>query len=699
MKLSICMMVKNEEQNLERCFASLKPLMQTLGSELIVVDTGSDDRSVEVARKYTDKVFLHQWNNDFAAMRNKTIEYSRGEWVLVLDADEEIEDCKDLISFLTSGLSDKYNTASILMKNYCDNLKDYSIMALPRLYRNDGFFKYQGKIHEQPVAKGPLYALNCVVRHYGYLATDKELMEKKFERNSKLLMAALADKPEEPSVEIYYTFQLGQTYNMHGDSSEADGHFIRAYTLLKDYKLKPKGFLFIYAQVVRAFVNQKNLTAAEKVCLEGIKEEKNYIDLYFFLAKIEAALKKYDAAIEYYSKYLELVQGYSSSYLKLGGVSEVFTLGKSCEAHIDLACIYLELERYGDVAECLDKVSLQDNPNRVLDVYFNLFLRTKQFSKLRTIYEEQVLELGQETVDLLIGLLENYRDTLTREDYINLLKEFSSNTDRYSMLNKIRLAYERKEPEWGSLLTEELINDTDFNTKIYNDLIYFLLVLKRPLEGVFSKLSHSVVEQHLFALTKRYKQLNDYVINYLNAFENECVSFSIVRLRKMLQRCLLVSNTVSQPKYRDVFNEYVENGISYITEIYSKNVIENELIYDVNSREDVFFIYMALAQRNHNNELEYVKYLGKALKVYPELRNGIEILLSECKARFDSKQRVIQEMEQYKAKVKDTIKSLIDGGQFDQAKGIIADYLSIVPDDQEVAVFLKSIEQRNFKVS
>ncbi len=65
MKLSICMMVKNEEKNLERCLISLKQIRDEVTSELIIVDTGSSDKTVNIAKRFTDKVYFHNWNNDF----------------------------------------------------------------------------------------------------------------------------------------------------------------------------------------------------------------------------------------------------------------------------------------------------------------------------------------------------------------------------------------------------------------------------------------------------------------------------------------------------------------------------------------------------------------------------------------------------------------------------------------------------------
>ena len=96
MKLSICMMVKDEEKNLRRCLNSVKPLIEEGIAELIIVDTGSCDNTVDIIKEYTDKVYFHLWNNNFSSMRNISISYARGEWIFILDADEEVENVEEL---------------------------------------------------------------------------------------------------------------------------------------------------------------------------------------------------------------------------------------------------------------------------------------------------------------------------------------------------------------------------------------------------------------------------------------------------------------------------------------------------------------------------------------------------------------------------------------------------------------------------
>ena len=99
--LSVCIIGKNEEKNIEKCLSSLAPY----DFEIIYVDTGSTDRTVELAAKYTDKIYHFTWIDDFSAARNFSLAQAAHDYVLVLDCDE----------FLTS-LDPKYNNAHFMAK-------------------------------------------------------------------------------------------------------------------------------------------------------------------------------------------------------------------------------------------------------------------------------------------------------------------------------------------------------------------------------------------------------------------------------------------------------------------------------------------------------------------------------------------------------------------------------------------------------
>ncbi|WP_254438492.1 glycosyltransferase family 2 protein [Paenibacillus sp. DCT19] len=82
--ISLCMIVKNEERTLARCLDSVSGIVD----EIIIVDTGSSDRTMDVAAQYTDQVYTYEWQDDFAAARNYSFEQATQEYILWLDADD-----------------------------------------------------------------------------------------------------------------------------------------------------------------------------------------------------------------------------------------------------------------------------------------------------------------------------------------------------------------------------------------------------------------------------------------------------------------------------------------------------------------------------------------------------------------------------------------------------------------------------------
>ena len=185
MKLSIAVIAKNEEKNIRRLLESLEPLKNEILFETIIVDTGSTDNTISISKEYTDKVYEHKWNNDFAYMRNISIKYCKGEWILILDADEEL-------------------------KEFC----------------------YEGIIHEQPKEILPVIKTNIVINHYGYLSDDCNLMIYKFERNLKLLQKDL-EKGISPE---YTEFQMYQSYAMANKMEEAQSIIRSQYYRNKNNK-------------------------------------------------------------------------------------------------------------------------------------------------------------------------------------------------------------------------------------------------------------------------------------------------------------------------------------------------------------------------------------------------------------------------------------------------------------------------------
>lgn len=172
--VSLCMIVKNEEQTLERCLASVKDIID----EVIIVDTGSTDRTKELAAKWTSKVFDFPWNDDFATARNFSFAQATMDYILWLDADDILlqEDLEKFIH-LKETLDPSVDTVSM---DYACTFDDRGSLLLSvrryRLLRREKNFKWYGVIHEDLDVSGIGYDSDIVVTHRQiHTRTDRNL--------------------------------------------------------------------------------------------------------------------------------------------------------------------------------------------------------------------------------------------------------------------------------------------------------------------------------------------------------------------------------------------------------------------------------------------------------------------------------------------------------------------------------------------
>lgn len=224
--ISVSLVVKNEEKYLERCLTSIRDV----ADEIIIVDTGSTDRSVEIAKQYTDRFFEILWKDDFSRARNFALDKSTGDWILMLDGDEELD--PQCITMLKEKVQNS-NSEGYLIKilNYYQTGSGVEISpdVVFRLFRNNRAYRYTGAIHEQicdniievnPKAKISIAEDICII-HYGYLSEEISA-KNKAERNTRLLEKAVQKNPNN----LLDRFHLGVEYFRATQINRALGEFL-----------------------------------------------------------------------------------------------------------------------------------------------------------------------------------------------------------------------------------------------------------------------------------------------------------------------------------------------------------------------------------------------------------------------------------------------------------------------------------------
>lgn len=204
MKISACMIAKNEEKNIETCINSYKNIVD----EIIVVDTGSSDRTIEIAENLDAKVYFFEWINDFAAAKNFALSKAKGDWIIFLDADEYFDEAsaKKIRNIILSLKNSKYTAIGCKLTNIdkvTNKLID-SFMQV-RIFKNDKNIRYESSIHEGlRNKKGKIKLISFYdelnIYHTGYSANINKIKSK---RNLEIILEKIKSEGENPD---YYRY-------------------------------------------------------------------------------------------------------------------------------------------------------------------------------------------------------------------------------------------------------------------------------------------------------------------------------------------------------------------------------------------------------------------------------------------------------------------------------------------------------------
>lgn len=292
--ISVCIIAKNEEKHIERCLSSLQPY----GFEIILIDTGSTDRTKELAAKYTEQIFDFTWCDDFSAARNFSLEKATNNWIFMMDCDEWIEsiDMEEL-HYFRKHLS--HAAGSVTRKNITGT-PEHPALTTDQTERffSKKLFHYTGIIHEQLTPKYEktfeTFLLNTIIGHDGYCMTA-DARAQKSQRNLTLLQKQLAEDPDNP----YTLYQLGKAYEIINDAEHACKYFEKAIRPELDPELAYVQALFISYGEALLETGQ----ASKALSFETIYESfATTADFVYLMGMIYLKNERYEQALEQFEK-------------------------------------------------------------------------------------------------------------------------------------------------------------------------------------------------------------------------------------------------------------------------------------------------------------------------------------------------------------------------------------------------------------
>ncbi len=306
--LSVCVITKNEENNLEKCLKSVK----SIADEIIVVDTGSTDKTLEIAQQFTNNIFHFEWIYNFSTARNFALEKATGQFILSIDADEYLLNSNILIETLKNPKQDTggwlVNVISEIKNEYGQTEKMQS--SLLRLFRNKQEIRFKGIIHEQVLDS--ILKLNLKIEnsnitfiHTGY-DIDNDLLIQKHERNLSLITKEIKNDPSN----LYLKNHLAKTCNALGKRDEA----IRYFKEVVDKSAT------IGVYTIEALNNLSKLYFEDKIydlSIEYAKKSLSYASdqhiALFTIGECYLAQNEYDKA---YYTFKDLLEKYDNSNIK-----------------------------------------------------------------------------------------------------------------------------------------------------------------------------------------------------------------------------------------------------------------------------------------------------------------------------------------------------------------------------------------------
>lgn len=314
--LSIGMPVSNQIATIDRCLSHIRPLLDQLDAELVIVDTGSTDGTVEVCRGYGARIVEFPWCDNMSAARNQAVYHSRGLWYMSIDDDEWFEDVEDILKFFQTGAYRDFDAATYIQRNYFyESGEGYQDNHTMRMAKCTPYLHFEGRIHDLLKGmpeNGKSAQLLSYVHHYGFVHDDAQKVREKYARNINILLQDVYEYPEN----LRFQYQMANELANSGYYEMAVPFFIRGISMQKE----SFGTEFWGRLQAVDLVNAARVADVKSVLptVALVKDMYAYTEAeqaYFAYLSMEAVLEleRHEEALAYYRKYREARAAYEKS--------------------------------------------------------------------------------------------------------------------------------------------------------------------------------------------------------------------------------------------------------------------------------------------------------------------------------------------------------------------------------------------------
>ena len=695
--VTISMLVSNRIDTVEKCFESFRPLLEQIPSEFIAVDTVGDEKSdgsIDVARKYADKIVHFEWCDDFAAARNAGLKEARGKWLIYLDDDEWFDDAGPLIDFFSKPeLYENYDCVSMMEHSYTSASQiDYVSNKFLRISAIVPGSKFVNPVHE--LLKGIVYRneydlKETFVHHVGYIG---KLSDKKTERNRKIMDAELEKHPDN----LHLWLQ-----QIAGVGSDAD----------ETLELSEKAIFELRKLELSDWNNQV------------------WIEIFLYRMKSYARLKMWDKLDENVDEFLEHVK---NPFFR--GLAAIFELSRDLDdigikKTSDWIHIYFDAVKYyvnrdeKEVSYFFSNDINKANVYKIATMYFNLCLKESQdpyddikkmildvpwhiFSQKRSdvlafSLRQSINEEDKETVKFLC-------DAFMRDE--SMSKEFFKQLDRVDIGIESETAQEKfdqliesidvssdsfwiKQHARKKVSEDELEQSLSYETTfVYpnEDLVRICVKNGIPPQKYVEGASFEEVEESVGAIVAKEENNLDRIPLFASEIEKNWEN-SVQRnyLLAALRKRYIFQGTMPLNKALKESEKYCRNMIEYAKGIYLPELCDSASVLLPKEIRFADLFGKALKFKKSGELRECLAYLQQALDVFNESETLIRRIIQSVELDQRKQAKVNDEMIKLGNQVKSQIIALISQGQNEVAAGLLKELKQITPEDPDMATLEK----------
>ncbi|ONI46598.1 hypothetical protein AN640_00045 [Candidatus Epulonipiscium fishelsonii] len=448
MKISLCVITKNEEKNIARCINSIKEIID----EIIVVDTGSIDNTIDIAKDLGATIYQFEWVNDFSKARNFAISKATGDWIIFPDADEYFEEGKhqNLLQRIRFVDEHGYEAIQLYVQQITgSNPTNWKFSYYIKAFKNKNYLRYERAIHEllvntkQKINDVQLSKEDIILYHDGY--NHSEAKQQKLDRNINILLKTIEDNPSDKLSLLY----LGREFSSKQDYENAYKYLSLIEGDLGIYENYNRNALYYTCLLKTLCILNKPLDTLQNIYEKAINFDSNYANFNYIMAHYYTVVNQYTKAIEYLEKAIDNFKVISTHIYLITNISQIYqtlaqayrlegNLEKSREICIEKLghktislCIITKNEEH-NISNCIisvknivDEIIVVDtgSTDNTVDIAKNLGATIYQFEWVNDFSKAKNFAISKATGDWILFLdADEYLDPKHRNNLVESIQ-------------------------------------------------------------------------------------------------------------------------------------------------------------------------------------------------------------------------------------------------------------------------------------